>query len=239
MLVSALPPAVSNERRGGHLRTALADFCAGRRRPGRAGHLRGSRRLAEPFPAGSQLRCGSDQRARGGAERVDPACEFRPLRCAHDRERHGTSPRTTPDPSGADGRRFLVLNGIGLAWAGLFPASHGPAQADPTLAIPTFPIAFGGAGIGLILVSRRMARDPRWRCFASYVLATGIVTLLLLLVGVTLVQPASAPLHPWLGVFQWVMLLAWCLCTVAVAQRLLHTAHSQRRAHAETLQPGR
>ena len=83
---------------------------------------------------------------------------------------------------------------------------------------------FLGAGFGLIVMSRRMARDPRWKGLATYALATGIATLLLLLAGAGLVRASDAPLHPWWGLFQWIMLAVWLPCTVVLARRLLRVA---------------
>ncbi len=127
---------------------------------------------------------------------------------------------------GVVGLAFLLLSGVGLVWAGLFPATDatGALHNDRVLHIVAFPTTFLGAGIGLIVMSRRMAGDPRWRSVATYALATGIAVLVLLLAGVILVRAPGAPLHPWWGLFQWVMLAAWLPCTVVLALRLLRVA---------------
>ena len=127
-----------------------------------------------------------------------------------------------PTRWGMVGLTFLVLSGVGLVWAGLFPATDatGAFQDDRVLHIVAFPTTFLGAGIGLIVVSRRMAGDPRWRSVATYALATGIAVLVLLLAGGGLVRAPGAPLHPWWGLFQWVLLAVWFPCTVFLALRL-------------------
>jgi tetrahydromethanopterin S-methyltransferase subunit C len=44
-------------------------------------------------------------------------------------------------------------------------------------------MTFLGAGLGLIVMSRRMAGDLRWQSVATYAVATGIAVLILLLAG--------------------------------------------------------
>jgi hypothetical membrane protein len=130
------------------------------------------------------------------------------------------------------GLAFLVLSGVGLVWAGLFPSTDatGARWDDRVLHIVAFPTTFLGAGIGLIVMSRRMAGDPRWRSLATYALATGIAMLLLLLAGGGLVRVPGAPLHPWWGLFQWVLLAVWFPCMVVLALRLLRVARAVEAA---------
>ena len=131
-----------------------------------------------------------------------------------------------PTRWGVVGLAFLALSGVGLVWAGLFPATDatGAVKEDRVLHIVAFPMTFLGAGIGLIVMSRRMAGDPRWRSLATYALATGIAVLLLLLAGAGLVRSQGAPLHRWWGLFQWILLAVWFPCTVVLALRLLRGA---------------
>ena len=60
-------------------------------------------------------------------------------------------------------------------------------------------LSFLGAGSGLIVVSRRMANDPRWRSVAAYALATSIAIVVLFVVNGLLVRPDDAPLHAGAG----------------------------------------
>lgn len=131
-----------------------------------------------------------------------------------------------PTRWGAVGLAFLVLSGVGLVWASLFPATDATGAFDENrlLHIPGFIMTFLGGGIGLIVMSRRMASDPRWQSVATYALATGIAMLVLILAGGGLVRPPGAPLHAWLGLFQWVLLAVWLPCTVVLALSLLRLA---------------
>jgi hypothetical membrane protein len=125
---------------------------------------------------------------------------------------------------------FLVLSGVGLIWAGLFPArAPDGAFEDRAIHTPGFVLTFVGAGIGLILMSRRMRADARWMPLAPYAFATGVATLVLFVIGAVLVRPASGPLHPWLGLFQWILLAVWLPCTVVLARRLLQVAQATTR----------
>src|SRR5262249_54390881 len=86
-----------------------------------------------------------------------------------------------------------------------------------------------GLGVPLIVVSVRLRRDPRWRRLAGYVFGTGIALVAAVAPVVTLVRPASAVLHPWLGTAPRLIVTVWLACTAAMA---LH----QRRIAAD--QPG-
>jgi hypothetical protein len=85
-------------------------------------------------------------------------------------------------------------------------------------------MAFLGAGVGLIVVSRRLAGDPSWRKLATYALATGIAIVVLVFAFGALAEGPGTPLHPWIGLFQWVMVAVWCTCTVVLSLRLLRVA---------------
>ncbi len=133
-----------------------------------------------------------------------------------------------PSRWGLVGFGFLMLSGIGLMWGGLFPATDatGSFDEDRLLHIPGFIMTFLGGGIGLIVMSRRMARDPRWKSLSTYALLSGTAMLVLIVVGGGLVRPPGAPLHAWFGLFQWVLLAVWLPCVVVLALRLLGLARA-------------
>src|SRR5215203_6251174 len=79
---------------------------------------------------------------------------------------------------GVVGPALLVLSGVGLVLAGVFPAvdASGNLTYDRLGHTVASFMAFLGAGVGLIVVSRRLAGDPSWRNLATYALATGIAS---------------------------------------------------------------
>jgi hypothetical membrane protein len=113
------------------------------------------------------------------------------------------------------GPAALVLSGIGPLWAGL---------ADPRPA--HFLMTFLGAATGLIVLSRSMARDPRWQRLAGYALTTGIAILVVIPIHSLLALPADAPLHPWWGLLNWSAITLWLTCTLVLALRLLRVARA-------------
>jgi hypothetical membrane protein len=121
------------------------------------------------------------------------------------------------------GPALLVLSGIGPLWAGV----AGPRPAH-------FLMTFLGAAIGLIVLSRRMARDPSWQPLAGYTLTTGIAILVVIPLHSLLALPVDAPLHPWWGLFNWSAITLWLTCTLVLARRLLRVARATPRRSRET-----
>jgi len=127
---------------------------------------------------------------------------------------------------GVIGPALLVLSGAGLVLAGVFPAVDASGNLSYERlghTVASF-MAFLGAGVGLIVTSRRLAGDPSWRNLATYALATGIAIVVLVFAFGALAEGPGTPLHPWIGLFQWVMVAVWCTCTVVLSLRLLRVA---------------
>jgi len=130
---------------------------------------------------------------------------------------------------GWSGAAFLVVSGVGIVVAGIFPWR----QTEGDFIVPVghrvgAVMSFLGAGIGLVAMSRRMAGDPKWRPVASYALACGVTMVLsFLLIGALAVRD-DAPLHAWAGLMQRLVLAVWFPCTIVLAIRLLRVAGAAR-----------
>jgi len=124
---------------------------------------------------------------------------------------------------GVVGPALLVLSGAGLVLAGVFPAvdASGNLTYDSLGHTVASFMAFLGTGGGFIVISQRLAGDPNWRNFAPYTLGSGIAIVVLVFAFGALAEGPGTPLHPWIGLFQWVMVAVWMTCTVVLCLRLL------------------
>jgi hypothetical membrane protein len=132
-----------------------------------------------------------------------------------------------PDRTVVAGPMLLATSGLGLILAAAFPWS----RIDGAFAVPPGHLAgaaltFVGASAGFIVIARRMRRDPRWRDLASYTLMSGVIILVLSLATMAFARTEGAPLHPWLGLLQRVMLLVWFPCMMILSRRVVLRAHS-------------
>ena len=133
-----------------------------------------------------------------------------------------------PARLGVLGPAFLVLGGVGVVLAGVFPAvdasgAFSEEQVGHTVA--SF-MAFLGTGIGFVVLSRRLVRDPRWRSLATYTLASGIAIVVLIFAFEPLAETPGTPLHPWLGLFEWMIVVVWFACTIVLSLRLRRVARA-------------
>jgi hypothetical membrane protein len=136
-----------------------------------------------------------------------------------------------PTRAGVVGSAIMVWTGIGLVLAAVFPLREDAAGLtyDPTgLHVVNGMIFFLSIGVGLVVMSRRLARDARWRDLATYTLVTGITLLILFVAFGVLVGPDDAPLHEWAGLAQRLVLLVWFPCTIVLALRLLRVEKTDR-----------
>ena len=129
--------------------------------------------------------------------------------------------------TGIIGPALLLVSGIGLLLGAAFPLRE---DAAGVILRPIGHIVGGSAfflssALGLIVVSRRLARDPRWQNIATYTLVAGIVALLGFAVGGALVAPDAATLHDWVGLYQRLIILAVIFpCRIVLSIRLLKVA---------------
>ena len=126
-----------------------------------------------------------------------------------------------PTPRGRAGIALLVISGIGIVLAGLFPWKmvDGVPTETPPHVIGAI-TAFAAAGLGLIVFSRRMTADPRWRDLATYTMYTGIAVLVLFITVGFFAVDDGTPLHPWAGLLQRVLCAVWFVCLIVLAVRL-------------------
>jgi hypothetical membrane protein len=128
-----------------------------------------------------------------------------------------------PSRAGVAGPAILACNGAGLVLAGSFPLREDATGRvyDPTgVHSANGRIFFLSIGLALVVVSLRLRGDPSWRGLVPYTLGTGIASLVLFGVVGALAVPADAPLHPWLGLVQRLVLAVWLPCIVVLALRL-------------------
>lgn len=128
-----------------------------------------------------------------------------------------------PSRAGVVGPAMLVVSGIGGLLAAIFPLREDAFgqtvwSAGHTMAGTMF---FLTSALGLVVVSRRLARDPRWRSLSTYTLATGIAGLAGFVAMGSLVIPDDAPLHDVAGLAQRALLLVVLPCRVVLSLRLL------------------
>lgn len=136
-----------------------------------------------------------------------------------------------PTRAGIVGPTLLFISGIGALLAAAFPLREDAAGVtyDPGGHIVAGTTFFLSSAIGLIVLSRRLARDPRWRGLATYTLGAGIVAQAGFVVMGVLVMPDDAPLHDWAGLGQRLLILVVLFpCRIVLSVRLLRVASGWR-----------
>jgi len=124
---------------------------------------------------------------------------------------------------------------LSVAGAGLFVAAAFSLARDDSGAIydPSFHqvggmMFFGGTALGLITLSRRLARATRWRNLSRYVLGAGIASMAGGVLMNALAVPEDAPLHGEVGLIQRIIVLA------IMFPALMVLAHRLRRPDASS-----
>lgn len=129
-----------------------------------------------------------------------------------------------PSRLGVAGPALLGVSGVGLLLAAVFPLREDGTGItyDPGGHVVAGVMFFATSAIGLVVLSRRLASDPRGLGLSRYVLAAGIASMAgFVLIGV-LVMPDGAPFHPYAGLFQRALILVVLFpCRIILGLRLL------------------
>ncbi len=136
-----------------------------------------------------------------------------------------------PTRAGIVGPALLFVSGVAGVVAAILPLREDAAGVtyDPGGHFVGGITFFLTSAIGLIVLSRRLARDPRWQDLATYTLVAGIVAQVGFVVSGLLVVPEAAPLHDWAGLAQRVLILAVLFpCRVILAVRMLQVANGRQ-----------
>jgi hypothetical protein len=134
------------------------------------------------------------------------------------------------------GPGLLAVAGAGLGVAATFSLARDDSGTvyDPSHHQVGGMMFFGGTALGLIALSRRLARDDRWRDLSRTVLAAGVASVAGGMVMNLLAVPEEAPLHGAAGLIQRIIVLTIVFpALMALGQRLrTHPALPQRDARA-------
>jgi len=109
------------------------------------------------------------------------------------------------------GPTLLSVAGAGLFVAATFSLARDDSGAiyDPNFHQVAGTMFFGGTALGLIVLSRRLARDPRWRDLSRYSLAAGLGAIAGGVVMNVLAVPDDGPLHGTAGLVQRIVVLGF------------------------------
>ena len=130
-----------------------------------------------------------------------------------------------PARRGASGIFLVILGGIGIVLAGVFPwvMVNGVPTETPLHVVGAI-TTFAASGLGWLIFSRRMRADRQWRDLSSYTMATGITMLVLFIALGFFAVADGTPLHPWAGLLQRVLCAVWFTLLFVLAIRLRRVA---------------
>jgi len=120
--------------------------------------------------------------------------------------------------------------GVGLVMAGLFPLRQDldGQTYDPTgMHQPNGAVFFLSTWVGLAILTWCLRSDAHWRGLTRYTLIATVALAGLFITMAVFGIPSDAPLHPWAGLLQRVVLVVWFPCLIALAIRLWHVSRSQ------------
>jgi hypothetical membrane protein len=125
--------------------------------------------------------------------------------------------------SGHVGPVLLGVSGVGCLLAAAFPLREDSAGVtyDPGGHIVAGLVFFLSSAVGLIVLSRRLRRDDRWRGLPRYAAGAGALALMGFVLMSAFVMPEDAPLHDWAGLGQRVIVVGILFpCRVLLGVRL-------------------
>ena len=130
-----------------------------------------------------------------------------------------------PARRGAMGVPLLVLGGIGIVLAGLFPwvMVNGVPTETPAHVVGAI-TTFVATGLGWLMFARRMSADRRWRDLSTYTMTSSIAILVLFIALGFFAIDDGTPLHPWAGLLQRVLCAVWFTLLIFLAIRLRRIA---------------
>jgi hypothetical membrane protein len=126
--------------------------------------------------------------------------------------------------SGQLGSLLIALSGVGNVLAAVFPLKEDSSGEtyDPGGHAVAGIMFFLASAVALLVLSRRLRQDERWRELAAYLAVAGALGLVGFVLMGALVIPDGAPLHDWAGLGQRILVLAVLFpARILVAARLL------------------
>lgn len=131
---------------------------------------------------------------------------------------------------GVIGPALFFVTGVAAIMAGVFPLREDAAGVtyDPGGHMPAGMTFFLGSTLALIVISFRVARDPRWRGLRYYLGTTAVALIIGNVIMVRLVIPDDAPLHDWAGLGQRILVLGLLFpARIALSHRLIRVGREQ------------
>jgi hypothetical membrane protein len=125
--------------------------------------------------------------------------------------------------SGHLGPALLGVSGVGCLLAAAFPLREDAAGVtyDPGGHLVAGMVFFLTSAVGLIVLSRRLRQDDRWRGLPRYAAAAGALALVGFAFMGAFVMPEDAALHDWAGLGQRVIVVVVLFpCRVLLGVRL-------------------
>lgn len=131
---------------------------------------------------------------------------------------------------GVIGPALFFVTGIAAIMAGVFPLREDAAGLtyDPGGHMPAGMTFFLGSTLALVVISIRVARDPRWRSLRVVIIAVAVAMVIGNVLMVRLVIPDDAPLHDWAGLGQRILVVGLLFpARIVLSHRLILTARDQ------------